>query len=211
MAQRMCLSRLTLLDFDPRPLYSGFVMRIAPLALVSISMSLCSVVFQTASAAGRQSELTTVFPGATIRLQASMTIDQIRDTSVAGTKRKSRSVRLPVSADLPAPPGYWASFDRIRLRGGNQTTDMAAYARFLRSTYKKRGYKKITVRARPAQQAVEETYYKPASDEWITSKILVLNGKSLIQGFHSVSDSARGTPGAQAMRKVVLSLSPARR
>jgi len=163
-----------------------------------------------AGAAGKQSERILVFPGATILLPRGMVIEQARDTSFAGGKRFSRSVRLPVSPDSAEPLGYWASFDRIRLRGGNQITDMAAYARFLRSTYKKQGYKKITVRARPAQQAVEETYYKPASDEWITSKTLVLNGKSLIQGFHPVSDSARGTPGAQAMRKVVLSLSPAR-
>lgn len=89
---------------------------------------------------------------------------------------------------------------------------MAAYARFLRSTYKRQGYKNITVRARPGQQAVEETYYKPASDEWITSKILVLRGgRSFIQGFHPVIDSARDTPGARAMRKVVLSLAPAQR
>lgn len=186
-------------------------MRLFPFSLAWVCTGLCSVALHATDAAEKPSKATPVFPGATIRLAAGMTIEQARDTSFAGGKRFSRSVRLPVGPDSAEPTGYWASFDRIRLRGGNQITDMAAYARFLRGFYKKQGYEKITVRARPSQQAVEETYYKPASDEWITSKILVWDAKNFIQGFHPISDAARGTPGARAMRKVVLSLAPARR
>ena len=166
---------------------------------------------QTAGAAGNKSGALEVFPGATISIDRGMSVDRARRVSIKGTVKNLRWVRLPASGfEYAATTNAAASFERIRVRHG--ISNISAYARMLRSIHTREGHKKVTVRARPNQKAVEETYYKPSSQERITSKIMFPSSSDFIQGYYSEwRPSQRDTPGARAMRKVVFSLAPGRR
>ena len=188
-------------------------MRSLPLPGLLFLACLAFVCFgsQTAGAAGKRSGTREVFPGATIRIDRGISVDRATRVSIKGTVKNVRWVRLPASGfEYAATTNAAASFERIRGRHG--ISNVSAYARMLRSIHKREGHKKVTVRARPNQKAVEETYYKPASKERITSKIMVLSGSDFIQGYYSEYLPIQRNPsGARAMREVVLSLAPGRR
>jgi len=86
-------------------------------------------------------------------------------------------------------------------------TNLSVWAAAIRKYNKQQGFKKITVRAYPKQQAIEELYYDPKQKTHVAAKRLVTSGRSYVQSYFSSLEKNIRNPGVRAMRHSVLSLS----
>jgi hypothetical protein len=97
-------------------------------------------------------------------------------------------------------------FDLIR-SSFSLSTNLSTWAAAIRKYNKQQGFQKITVRAHPKKQEIEETYYDPKQKVHVAAKRLVISRRAYVQSYFSSLEKNIRNPGVRAMRQSALSLS----